>query len=135
MLRSSDAIRQNPENVAAKEDMVSAEKRAQAATNILRTMVNCKCQTCRSNSRPDMIGHGLSACFCVVQAGGIVVLTKLQQATLVGIKNNCVITIHTVLRSLFMANKTIPDAKTMYAKAREQFMEGMYCIFNAIRGF
>ena len=107
MQRSSNAIIQNPENIAAKQDMVSAEKRAQAATNILRTMVNCKCQTCRASSRPEH-GHGLSACFCVVQAGGIVVLTKLQQATLVGIKNNCVITIHTVLRSLFMANKTIP---------------------------
>ena len=111
------------ENIAAKQDMVSAEKRAQVATNILRTMVNCKCQTCRSSSRPE---HGLHACFCVVRAGGIVVLTKMQQATLVGIKNNCVITIHTVLRSLFMANKTIPDAKTMYAKAREQFMKGTY---------
>ena len=57
-------------------------------------------------------------------AGGIIVLTKLQQATLVRIKNNCVITIHTVLNSLFNAIKLHPDAKTMYSKAREQFMEG-----------
>jgi hypothetical protein len=121
MMASTEAIRHNPGDHNAKEAMESAEKRAQAATNILRLMVNCKCPKCKPSSRSE---HSFQACNCVVAAGGIIVLTKLQQATLVRIKNNCVITIHTVLNSLFNAIKLHPDAKTMYSKAREQFMEG-----------
>ena len=33
--------------------MESAEKRAQAATNILRLMVNCKCPKCKPSSRSE----------------------------------------------------------------------------------
>ena len=83
--------------------------------------MNCKCHKCKSNSRSE---HSFQACNCVVAAGGIIVLTKLQQATLVRIRNNCVITIHTVLNSLNNAIKLHPEAKAIYMKAKEHFMEG-----------
>ena len=124
MKEKTAILRKFPNDTSAQQAMESSEKRAQTATNILRGMVSCKCQMCRnSGGRAE---HSLSACCCIVAAAGITVLTLLQQASLVRIRNNCVITIHTVLYSLDKAlkKKIFPEAKEMFMTARKQFMDG-----------